>query len=87
MARSCNLKVKCSVCGSSKHATALHEEMPAKAEKKTAKKETTHGADTSDRVTALYTDVIRKTFQKRSCAKVLLVSVYPEGKPRNAVKV
>jgi len=90
LAKDCKLKtVTCGVCRSNRHPTGLHVEETTTSESQssqggeqnkpaTNKEQTVH-----NRCTQLCGD----SFHGRSCAKIVLVNVYPNGRPDLATKV
>lgn len=97
LSRNCTATIKCDVCGSSRHATALHidqKKFEPKASCGWEKTESGSGRVDGGERSARRTDVSNKctelcgnNFSGRSCAKVLPVNVYPYGKRECAIKV
>lgn len=86
--KNCTVPVKCAECGSSKHVTALHQPKYNVSEgKSNTKVETPHGGEQPENVNFKCTLICGEGFYGRSCAKVVLVDVFPEGQPDAAVPV
>ncbi|TWW54543.1 hypothetical protein D4764_0103490 [Takifugu flavidus] len=89
MARDCKIDVKCFECGSDKHISALHPGPPPSRLQNHAAgndaEEQTGGSSPS--VTSKCTEVCGNVEGSRSCAKILLVKVYPAGEKEKAVKM
>lgn len=92
MAKDCKINVKCFECGSDKHISALHPGPPplpstpqTHAPKKDDAEEQTGSSSPS--VTSKCTEVCGIVEGSRSCAKIVLVKVYPVGEKDNAVKM
>ena len=72
--KTCNTDIKCKVCGKTNHATALHSESWSE------------NSD-EDTLVAKCTAICGQKFNGRSCAKAILVNVYPDGRPDLGVKL
>ncbi|XP_069108188.1 uncharacterized protein [Argopecten irradians] len=83
-ARNCKEDVKCSECGSRRHLFVLHESRSRPEEQKTTGDP--HGGEPPD-LNSKCTAVCGTGVSGRSCAKTLLVDVYPEGRPDKAITV
>ena len=83
--RTCKESVKCNDCGSTKHATAMHIKnfKLSSPQEDGGEKHKSKEEDVSSKCTA----VCGKGFSGRSCAKTLLVYVFPNRQPNKAVKV
>ena len=94
MATTCNEKIKCEECGSTRHISAMHidgyipkhiqDSKPNRnigGEGETFNKELQNSS-----ITSKCTQVCGKTFNGKSCAKIILVKVYPNGKPEQAIR-
>lgn len=79
--RDCKVDIKCKYCDSSQHASAMHVITPSTPDGG----ENTTASDRS--VTSNCTTLCGKEFSGRSCGKILLVDIYPDGKPEKAVTV
>lgn len=77
MQRDCKEHVKCEDCGSEKHAIALHidDEEHDRAPTKCLS------------IRTKCTQICRDRFSGKSCAKVILVRVFPDGQPEKSVNV
>lgn len=90
MARDCKIDVKCFECGSDKHISALHPgPPPSRLQKHAADKDDgeEQSGDSSPSVISKCTEVCGNVEGSRSCAKILLVKVYPTGEREKAVKM
>ncbi|XP_025766921.1 uncharacterized protein LOC112848107 [Oreochromis niloticus] len=81
-AKSCEATVKCGECDSDKHISALHPG-PASRSDAVPTSSTENGGERSDTeaqsVTSRCTQVCGDGFQGKSCSKICLVNVYPNG--------
>lgn len=95
-AKDCQAAVCCGDCGSQCHSTALHmvESSQGSQVKSASFRESSHvtpgkehgGESTKDQVSKC-TQLCGHNFNGRSCAKTVLVKVFPKGQPCKAVKV
>ena len=99
-ARYCRSAVFCEVCRSNKHPSALHvfkndldkvtgdpeahKDHGGEQEKKSDEE---HGEKIGTRISSSCTQVCGGKFQGRSCAKIVLVNVYPEGQRYKSLKL
>ena len=81
--KDCNSKLTCDVCGSKGHHTILHVEKTHGGERRSG--------DDKDSVekpmTTICTKICPDGFRGKSCAKTVLVKVYPDGRPDLAVRL
>lgn len=98
MARDCKANLKCHLCGSTEHCTALHPNDVRMLDPKTDNPYKEHGgekptytatvnstsADSGSPVLALCVQICRKRFSGKSCAKMLLVRIYRCGEREKA---
>ncbi|XP_065944078.1 uncharacterized protein [Magallana gigas] len=101
LSRNCTATIKCELCGSSRHATALHIEQRNSEPKAAGRWDKEHfqannnprfadGGEKTGRKTEVSnkcTELCGTTFSGRSCAKVLPVRVYPSFNSEQAIKV
>jgi hypothetical protein len=88
-ARLCTEAEPCGECGSSRHPTALHTDLLTS---RTPVHRTELGGESKEMVdvshaslvTSTCTQICGKGFHGKSCAKTILVRVYPEGEPGKA---
>ncbi|KAK3099229.1 hypothetical protein FSP39_001287 [Pinctada imbricata] len=89
--RKCAKKLTCSIC-KRQHPTALHEDrVEDKKPPPNGNIQTSHGGETqpktlSDEVTSTCTEVCGEGFSGKSCAKIQLVWIYPQGREELALK-
>ncbi|XP_062593639.1 uncharacterized protein LOC134255146, partial [Saccostrea cucullata] len=78
LARDCNVKLKCEVCQSDKHCGALHVNSSQGGEDK----ENSHVRENSipSSFTTNCTQVCSPAFSGKSCAKIILVNIFPVGR-------
>ncbi|XP_075315887.1 uncharacterized protein LOC142375626 [Odontesthes bonariensis] len=90
MARDCNVPIKCRECESETHTTALHPEPLILKWKGSAASED-HGGEQRELaamdVTSKCTEICGNLTGSRSCSKICLVRVYPDGQSERAVKM
>ncbi|XP_062592880.1 uncharacterized protein LOC134254337 [Saccostrea cucullata] len=94
-AKDCQASVHCGDCGSQRHATALHMVEGNKGQvQSTAVKESLHGTpgkehggEPNNDLVSKCTQLCGQNFNGRSCAKTVLVQIFPKGHPDKAVKV
>ncbi|XP_048249047.1 uncharacterized protein LOC125378158 [Haliotis rufescens] len=97
LAKACREFVKCAVCGSSRHATALHvvDWEQENSETGTPSPRVNDGGERKDSpsdtskfpIASKYTQICGDGFAGKSCSKTVLVKVYPEGKPDMATRM
>ncbi|XP_061191733.1 uncharacterized protein LOC133199970 [Saccostrea echinata] len=94
--KDCQASVRCEDCGSQRHATALHmvESNKVSQVQSTAVKESLHvtpekehGGEPANDLVSKCTQLCGQNFNGRSCAKTVLVQIFPKGHPNKAVKV
>ncbi|XP_060793325.1 uncharacterized protein LOC132896484 [Neoarius graeffei] len=89
MAKNCDVAIKCVECNSEKHLAALHPGPTPKGPKLQSPSKD-HGGESKDvseqsddasssTVTTMCTQVCGQGFKGKSCSKICLVNVYPEG--------
>lgn len=77
LARDCNVKLKCDMCQSDRHCGALHVNSSQGGEDK----ENSHGGENSiSSFTTNCTQVCSPAFSGKSCAKIILVNIFPVGR-------
>ena len=77
--RECKAKIRCSVCRSERHSSAMHEDRAIQYHSGETKK------DGSNDITSKCTQVCGQRFGGKSCAKIVLVKVYQHGNPDNHI--
>lgn len=94
MARDCKEKVKCTECGSGKHSAALHDSETEQLKYKSSTPSPGYGGEKaapvlseSSEVMSKCTQICGNRFAGKSCAKTILVLVYPKDMPERAVKM
>ncbi len=90
-AADCKEKIKCDDCGKTSHTTALHND--AYGADKIQPRTSEHSGEvksakssTESPVTSKCTQVCGSTFHGKSCAKTVLVKLYPVGQPESAIR-
>lgn len=89
MARNCDVAIKCAECNSEKHLAALHPGPTPKGPKAQSPYKD-HGGESKDvseqsddasssTATTMCTQVCGQSFKGKSCSKICLVNVYPQG--------
>ncbi|XP_060787651.1 uncharacterized protein LOC132892997 isoform X2 [Neoarius graeffei] len=91
LAKQCNAILKCVECESNNHVSALHPGPPLWSTKRSELAETDGGegeepAQPSE-VNTNCTKICGEGCTGKSCAKICLVNVYPQGKPEMAVRM
>ena len=86
LAKDCRSSMKCGICKATTHATALHV-YDDKGDQTLSKQAISVSQDSSHHVSTMCTAVCRRAGSSKSCAKTLLVKVYPKGKPEQAVNL
>ena len=83
LARVCQANIKCKVCNIKGHPDALHIDKP-----NTSHGGEHHKANTQDSslVESKCTEVCGGNFNGKSCAKTILIKVYPDGKPEQYIQ-
>ncbi|XP_071086519.1 uncharacterized protein [Haliotis cracherodii] len=97
LAKACREFVKCAICGSSRHATALHvvDWEQENSETGTPSPRVNDGGEKKDSpsdiskvpIASKCTQICGDGFAGKSCSKTLLVKVYPEGRPDMATRM
>ncbi|XP_061180594.1 uncharacterized protein LOC133189205 [Saccostrea echinata] len=77
--KACHAEVKCEDCGSEQHPTALHPPESSQGQRQ-------HGGEEGNILTKC-TAVCGEQFSGRSCAKAVLVDVYPKGRPSKRLRL
>ncbi|XP_062594609.1 uncharacterized protein LOC134256031 [Saccostrea cucullata] len=86
-ARDCQEHVSCNVCNSNRHCTAMHEERSTSQVHSGEELRRTTNDATNPSVRASCTQVCgREGFKGKSCAKTVLVNIYPEQHPERSLK-
>ncbi|CAC5383481.1 unnamed protein product [Mytilus coruscus] len=87
LAKDCKANIKCEKCGKTAHCTAFHFERQTREHNGGERQVENQPPDQiSTKCTEICDDSADPTsFQGKSCAKTLLVQVYPEGKPEVSV--
>ncbi|CAC5372342.1 unnamed protein product [Mytilus coruscus] len=87
LAQDCKANIKCEKCGKTAHCTAFHFERQTRENNGGERQVENQPPDQiSTKCTEICDDSADPTsFQGKSCAKTLLVKVYPEGKPEVSV--
>ena len=85
-ANNCKAVIQCSECGSNRHISALHMGPAPWAQKEALSSSTQDGREeyespSSPVATSTCTEVCGDNAQGKSCSKICLVNVYPEGQP------
>ena len=83
--RQCTEKIKCKECGSNNHVTAMHVIQRRKLQDSCS--QTAHGGEFDFIKVDSKCTTICNEFSGRSCAKTVLVRVYPEGHSESSVTV
>ncbi|XP_051803959.1 uncharacterized protein LOC127533925 isoform X1 [Acanthochromis polyacanthus] len=91
-ARDCKADICCSECKSSRHVTALHDGPPNLADKRSNSPTTEQGREQSDQAdtyvaTSSCTEICGENLKGKSCSKMILVNVYPQGHPDKKKKM
>ncbi|XP_033759513.1 uncharacterized protein LOC117341759 [Pecten maximus] len=84
MARKCTATINCNECGSTRHSTALHDPINTSDKPRSPKPQ---GGEQAEKVTNKCTAICGEGVSGRSCAKTLLVDIYPEGQPGKSITV
>ena len=91
--RDCTANVQCEECGSKSHASAMHAADQTEA-KTPVRPVESHGGEhietpggLSSSITAKCTQICHEPFGGKSCAKTVLVNVYPDGLPDKAKRM
>ncbi|XP_071100525.1 uncharacterized protein [Haliotis cracherodii] len=94
IARMCKQPGKCSVCNDPRHATALHIDYPPPVQSDRLMDDNSGEKDQTivkggirDPVSSKCTQICGEAFSGKSCAKTVLVNVYPKGQPELSVKM
>ena len=86
LAKDCVTQVKCSECHSDRHITALHAGPPSKPAPEEVELSDAHKHGGEPAVTSSCTEVCGNTMVGKSCAKICLVNIHPNGQPENKIK-
>lgn len=95
-AKNCDMAVKCTECGSERHLAALHPgpappfPKPFSPSKEDGGEQEEYGGEqdaTSGHVTSQCTEVCGAGFRGKSCSKICLVNIYPDGQRQEAKKI
>jgi hypothetical protein len=82
--RDCTTPIKCDVCESTSHPTALHCYAPKNQLEQRHDGGERHDSRDTQNVRVACTEICGKNFGGKSCAKTLLVRVFPKGQPQHA---
>ena len=75
LSKDCKALVRCEVCSSTRHCTPFHKEVKD------------HGGEKDNKkVDSFCTEICGDSFKGKSCAKTVLVTVYPEGHRNQALE-
>lgn len=90
MAKDCKMTVKCFECNSDQHIVALHPGPPllttqSVVDDRNESREQNESPLSS--ITSKCTEVCGSAYGTRSCSKICLVKVYPEGRKEKAIKM
>ena len=89
---SCEKSIKCDICDSTAHATAMHFEPQHGQGQQSGSSSGPHGGEPGgqhggEQGTSLCTKVCGPGYAGRSCAKAVLVNVYPKDRPEKSIAV
>ncbi|KAK0139185.1 hypothetical protein N1851_024265 [Merluccius polli] len=88
MAKDCSVKLKCFECESDRHCTAMHPDIHlSPAVSSVTEPDTEQQNNTPSEVTSRCTEVCGEGLPARSCAKICLVQVFPQGQKERSVKM
>ncbi|XP_040197695.1 uncharacterized protein LOC120930586 [Rana temporaria] len=93
LARDCKITIRCSLCNSAKHVDALHSDLfkrkpsPGSNPKPTSDDGGERSEQHANPVTTRCTEVCGEGLHSKSCSKICLVRVFPEGCPQNSIKM
>ncbi|XP_033759093.1 uncharacterized protein LOC117341342 [Pecten maximus] len=87
MAKECKAIIKCKQCGSKQHPTGLHQTNESERKDFSHSEMIPHGGEQVQSVTTKCTAVCGQGIGGRSCAKTLLVNVFPAEQPEKAITV
>ena len=88
LAKDCVTNVKCDVCGSATHCTPFHQNNREHGgERDAPSMESQKQSDQNVDCTCTQICGDNNSFSGKSCAKTILVKVYPQGRPEEALKV
>lgn len=80
IAKYCKDSKRCIDCGSDRHHTALHFDINNATGFTSQKPMMPHSGETPEnKVTCKYTQICWRGFEEKSCAKTVLMKVYPKG--------
>ncbi|XP_074501591.1 uncharacterized protein LOC141773627 isoform X2 [Sebastes fasciatus] len=88
MARECPVELKCNECESNQHCTAMHPDTTGSPAVSPATESDTEQQNSSPpEITSRCTEVCGEGLPARSCAKICLVRVFPQGQRERSVKM
>lgn len=88
MAKDCPVELKCNECESDQHCTVMHPDTDLSAAvSSVAESDTEQQHNPSSEVTSRCTEVCGGGLPARSCAKICLVQVFPQGQRERLVKM
>ncbi|XP_037509614.1 uncharacterized protein LOC119386370 [Rhipicephalus sanguineus] len=82
----CKVVVKCHICSSGDHATALHPSSPCSESPEPADSDNSSAHHSEGRVTSTRTEVASTNDSYRSCAKICLVDVIHQSQPESTLR-
>lgn len=82
----CKVVVKCHICSSGDHATALHPSSPCSESPKPTERDDSAAHNSEARVTSTRTEVANANDSYRSCAKICLVDVIHQSQPEMTLR-
>ncbi|RXN37835.1 hypothetical protein ROHU_001681 [Labeo rohita] len=85
MARDCKASIQCKECGSEAHIAALHPGPPSLTSPEQGGERGTDEAQPD--IASKCTEVCGSGRSSRSCSKIYLAKVYPEGRPEEAIRL
>ena len=88
LSRNCKAVIKCDICGSPRHPTAMHQPFISKPEQSDGGETVpTYEAVPKSEIENKCTELCGRGISGRSCAKIVLARVYPSGNRNNAMQV
>ncbi|MES9882784.1 MAG: hypothetical protein ABW185_18100 [Sedimenticola sp.] len=89
MKPACRQVIRCDDCGSDRHSTAMHVDNyqgRSTANANPTQPPPDHGGEPTETVSSKCTQICGSKVGGKSCAKMVLVNVYPDGHPEDAIK-
>lgn len=88
MAKDCSVELKCYECESDRHCTAMHPDIHlSPAVSSMTEPDTEQQNNTPSEITSRCTEVCGEGLPARSCAKICLVQVFPQGQKERSIKM